>query len=132
MPLIIVAGRPCTGKTFFANELLKFLQSKDCKAELFNEETLNISKSEGYKNSAKEKEVRGILKSAVDHNLTPDKYVIIDSLNYIKGYRYELYCTARTVRTTHCVVWVACSENKSREINNQRIIDGVDAYNQDM
>jgi protein KTI12 len=132
MPLIIVAGRPCTGKTYFANELMKFLQNKGSKVELFNEETLNISKNEGYKSSAKEKDVRGALKSSVDHNLTPEKFVIIDSLNYIKGYRYELYCTARTVRTTHCVVWVACEESKSKEINIQRISEGVDTYDPTM
>lgn len=128
MPLIVIAGRPCTGKTFFANEIVKYLQEKGCKVDLINEESLNILKQEGYKSSAKEKDVRGALKSGVDHNLASDKYVVIDSLNYIKGYRYELYCTVRTVRTTHCVVWVACHEQQSREINNKRIEQGLDAY----
>jgi protein KTI12 len=31
--------------------------------------------------------------------------VIIDSLNYIKGYRYELFSLARAAKTTLCLVW---------------------------
>jgi len=32
--------------------------------------------------------------------------VIADGLNYIKGYRYELYCIARTASAAYCCVWV--------------------------
>jgi hypothetical protein len=42
--------------------------------------------------------------SAVDHALNADTIVLFDSLNYIKGYRYELYCIARSQSTPHCVV----------------------------
>lgn len=132
MPLIIVTGRPCTGKTSFSSELALYLHDKGCKVEVINEERLNISKSEGYKSSAKEKDVRGSLKSAVDHVLNADTYVIIDSMNYIKGYRYELYCMARTARTTHCVVWVACSEQCSRNVNANRLNNGIDTYSNEM
>ena len=30
--------------------------------------------------------------------------VILDSLNYIKGFRYELYCISKHVKTTQCIV----------------------------
>lgn len=33
-----------------------------------------------------------------------DTIVVADGLNYIKGYRYQLYCEAKGVRTTNCVV----------------------------
>lgn len=131
MPLVIIAGRPCTGKTTFAQILRDFLVSKGCaKVVLVNEESLKINKYDGYSTSNKEKDTRGGLKSAVEHNLTPDSYVILDSLNYIKGYRYELYCTARTMRTPHCVIWVACHEEYSNTWNTVRIeqnqVDGYD------
>jgi len=133
MPLIIVSGRPCTGKTTFANKLVEFLSSKGHdKIVLVNEESLKLSKKDGYHSSAREKDVRGALKSEVDHNLTTDKIVIVDSLNYIKGYRYELYCSARTVRTPHCAVWVGCDETMSTSLNNQRITNGEDAYDPSM
>lgn len=132
MPLIVVTGRPCTGKTTFATEMALYLSNKGCKVEVINEERLNISKSEGYKSSAKEKDVRGSLKSAVDHVLNVDTYVIVDSLNYIKGYRYELYCMSRTARTPHCVVWIACSEQSSRNVNTSRLTSGSDTYSDEM
>ena len=43
---------------------------------------------------AKEKDLRGLLRSEVDRLLTKDNLVILDSLNYIKGFRYELHTYA--------------------------------------
>jgi tRNA uridine 5-carbamoylmethylation protein Kti12 len=40
--------------------------------------------------------------------------VIADSLNYIKGFRYELYCVARALKTPHCCVHVTCSGDVAR------------------
>lgn len=129
MPLIIITGKPCTGKTTFAQRLVDHLkQTTNSSVELVNEESLNISKKEGYKNSFAEKGVRGALKGASDHRLNSECFVIVDSLNYIKGYRYELYCTARTFRTPHCVVWVGCNDDTATQWNQARIDAGGDAY----
>ncbi len=38
------------------------------------------------------------------------RQVVVDSMNYIKGFRYELYCVARTVGVPHCVVHIAASD----------------------
>jgi hypothetical protein len=54
--------------------------------------------------AAAEKITRGSLKAAVDHALNAQTIVVLDSLNYIKGFRYELYCSARQESTPHCVV----------------------------
>lgn len=40
----------------------------------------------------------------MERHLSKETVVILDSLNYIKGYRYELYCIARALRTPNCVV----------------------------
>lgn len=96
--------------------------------ELINEESLSILKKDGYASSANEKETRGCLKSATEHNLGKDSFVIVDSLNYIKGYRYELYCAARTSRIPHCVLWVTAPQSCSDQWNQQRIDEGKDAY----
>ena len=111
MPLIIISGKPCTGKTTFATLLVEYLKSRSnnqVNIELINEESLKINKLDGYKSSSDEKNTRGLIKSATNHKLNSECYVIVDSLNYIKGYRYELYCAARTFRTPHCVVQVCC------------------------
>merc|ERR1712020_339967 len=54
--------------------------------------------------SIKEKTLRSDLKSQVLRDLTKDTVVILDGLNYIKGYRYELYCASKSVKTTQVTV----------------------------
>ena len=66
--------------------------------ELINEESLGIDKRSGYSSSLDEKHTRSALKAVVTNKLTGSCCVIVDSLNYIKGYRYELYCSARSLR----------------------------------
>ena len=42
--------------------------------------------------------------SAVERLVSKDDLVIADGMNYIKGFRYQLYCVARAISTPHCVV----------------------------
>jgi protein KTI12 len=51
-----------------------------------------------------EKNARASLFSAVTRHLSPDKIVIFDGMNYIKGYRYQLYCAAREYKCRTCTV----------------------------
>lgn len=125
MPLIIVCGNPCTGKTRFCHQLVEYLRDHGTvNVELINEESINVSKKDGYKSSFQEKTTRGALKSAVDHKLNAECVVVVDSLNYIKGFRYELYCSARTFRTPSCAVWVESPEAAADRWNAER----ADAY----
>ena len=51
MPLIVLAGRPSTGKTVVAERLAEYLR-KSCGYKVvvvLNEESLHIDRSEGYK-----------------------------------------------------------------------------------
>lgn len=120
MPLVMLSGYPCSGKTRFAQQLSEYLVGQGQSVLIVNEESLGISKAEGYKSSAAEKVTRSSLRSSVDHLLAGDTTVILDSLNYIKGYRYELYCVARSMRTPHCVCWVECDEKVSSRWNSER------------
>ena len=52
---------------------------------------------------------RGHLKAAVERLLSKDAVVICDSMNYIKGFRYELFARARALSTQSCVVWMHCA-----------------------
>lgn len=145
MPLIIVSGYPCTGKTTFSTALSDSLRAADPNRNvvLINEESLHMNKQDYFSgtigvrccrrcinslitDAAREKLLRQNLKSAVDHVLNSETYVILDSLNYIKGYRYELYCIARSQRTPHCVVLVECDYETTKLWNAGRGDDCLD------
>ena len=42
--------------------------------------------------------------TAVQREMSPDTIIILDSLNYIKGFRYQLYCAAREMKLRTCTV----------------------------
>eukprot|EP01038_Epipyxis_sp_PR26KG_P010737 gene10737-14422_t len=131
MPLIVVCGAPSTGKTTFTNKFHQYLISHGINSErivLVNEETLHITKQQGYSSSSNEKSTRGSLKSSVDQKLNSDSFVIVDSMNYIKGFRYELHCVAKSFRTSHCVIWVDCPVEQATAWNNSRLTETGDGY----
>jgi protein KTI12 len=126
MPLITLCGFPCVGKSKFAAQLASQLElslHKPC--VVVNEEALHLCKPEHYKSAAQEKILRQNLKSAVEHALTADTVVIFDSCNYIKGYRYELYCIARSQQTPHCVVHVSVENEVANKWNDSNAEDLV-------
>lgn len=53
--------------------------------------------------------------------------VVLDSLNAIKGYRYELWCLARGMGTRYCMVNVDSPPEQCRRWNQQRSGDGYSA-----
>jgi len=59
------------------------------------------------------------------------RLVILDSLNYIKGYRYEIHCIAKAAGQRHGIVWVlndpeVCKtwNDNRREAKNRETNDG--------
>ncbi|XP_046688943.1 protein KTI12 homolog, partial [Homalodisca vitripennis] len=56
----------------------------------------------------RKKKIRSILKSETLRLLGRDNVVILDAANYIKGYRYELYCASKNSKTTQVTVGVCC------------------------
>ncbi len=106
MPLVVMVGPPCSGKTLNALKIKNFLEKEKGKEVfLINEEYLDLVKEEAYKDSTFEKMHRAKLKSEAERSLDDKCVVILDSLNYIKGYRYELYCIVRNLKTRHCLVY---------------------------
>ncbi|XP_073240983.1 protein KTI12 homolog isoform X1 [Porites lutea] len=121
MPLVVMCGYPCSGKSKRAKELKNHFEvSRGKTVHLAGDESLNLERNAVYSVSANEKEARGLLKSAVERLISRDDIVILDSLNYIKGYRYELYCVAKAHKTTHCIVHCDTSKEKCREWNSTR------------
>ena len=67
-----------------------------------------------------EKNTRGLLRSTADRSLTPRRVVVLDSLNNIKGFRYELWCVARTAGARYCTLHVDAPPETCREWNRGR------------
>lgn len=88
--------------------------------DLVNEETLGFDKAEYYKEPQQEKILRASLRSNVEKYLDQDNVVICDSLNYIKGFRYELYCLARNASTTLTVVFCDTDPESAAKLNAER------------
>jgi len=126
MPLIILCGLPSSGKTRRVGEFIAYITQNypDRQVSVVSEESENIygqrSKSAVYNDAKAEKEVRSTLKSAVLRVLSKEGVVILDSLNYIKGFRYELYCASKSAHTTHCVLFCDTSLDTAREWNQIR------------
>ena len=127
MPSLILTGHPCAGKTTFANRLAA--QALAHKSNLIqstiiiNEQSARPDKTiyECYANSTEEKLTRSALKSEFDkYAMDPTKLVILDSMNYIKGFRYELHCISKSAGQKHGVIWVLCKENVAKAWNDVR------------
>jgi tRNA uridine 5-carbamoylmethylation protein Kti12 len=123
MPSLIITGHPSIGKSSFT----KLLSSRAIShhgikrvVHITESSACHLPKNECYANSHTEKETRAALKSAFDsavaatNNSSVDDdstLVILDSLNYIKGYRYELYCISKAAGQRHGVVWIMGSKS---------------------
>ncbi|KAJ3190418.1 kti12, chromatin associated [Gaertneriomyces sp. JEL0708] len=135
MPLIMMCGIPCSGKTTAAQKIKAELEtwiqqhpdelaarklSLQPNVILLNEESLQLNRKEAYANGHEEKKARAALMSAVERHLTKDHVLICDSMNYIKGFRYQLYCITRALGTPHCVVHCGVTPQQAAEWNSSR------------
>lgn len=125
MPLVIMCGYPSSGKTKRCNQLVEYLSENHptVKVVVVGDDKLSVDKNSVYADSGREKEIRGSLKSEVDRNLTKETVVILDSLNYIKGFRYELFCITKYARTPHCLLHTDLSSETATKWNIARSDD---------
>jgi protein KTI12 len=112
--LVLLSGYPSAGKTTRALQLKQLFEAKIAsspadarvsrlKVHHINDQTLGVSRSV-YHTAKAEKDARAEEYSAVKRVLSRDDIVIADGMNYIKGFRYQLYCEAKAVQTPNCVV----------------------------
>lgn len=106
MPLVVVCGLPSSGKSQRTEELRRALTSEGRAVYVVDDASvLGAQDSTVYGDSAGEKALRAALRAAVERRLSRQDVVILDSMNYIKGFRYELYCLARAARTPLCLIY---------------------------
>lgn len=51
MPLVVITGRPCTGKTTVAKKLKAYLEAQGCTVNVVNEEALGVPHRTGYRSA---------------------------------------------------------------------------------
>ena len=72
--------------------------------------------------NASEKDARAAIYGAVKRVLSPRDIVVLDGLNYIKGWRYQLFCEAKNARTPSCVLQVGCEVERAKGVNEGRLL----------
>ncbi|KAG7210366.1 hypothetical protein KM043_011901 [Ampulex compressa] len=95
---------------------------------------LGYDKNTFYADSKKEKSVRGDIKSNAQRMLNPNDVLIIDGSNYIKGYRYEIYCMSKLYKSPQCTLycdipvehaWLLNEKRQEKEQYNRDIFDAL-------
>jgi len=120
MALIMMCGQPCSGKSTVAASLAAALEQRGVSAILVDHRVFPLPIAQAFTDSAAEKITRAALKAEVARRLTRSSVVVLDSLNSIKGFRYEMWCLARAAGTRSCVVHVATPADVCRQWNGTR------------
>ncbi|KAK5695435.1 kti12, chromatin associated [Elasticomyces elasticus] len=137
MPLILIAGYPSSGKTYRSQQLVEYFKQKIASSDdpkvkrltIQHIDDLSVGLSRDVYAAAKpEKDARATFSSAIKRVLNRDTIVIADGMNYIKGFRYQLYCEAKAVQTPNCVVHVGTPVEKCRGLNNAALEGGKGGY----
>lgn len=130
MALVVVCGQPSSGKSkasLCLADALKESESKET-VKIINEDSLHLDRNQSYATMPSEKNLRGVIRSEVDRSVSKDNIVIVDSLNAIKGYRYELWCLARAAGVRYCVLYCDVDETHCRKWNGERKEKGEESY----
>ncbi len=124
MPLVIITGIPSSGKSRVSHKIKAHYENSNKKVVLVSEDQILQTSDEGknvlLNDAVKEKTLRSDLKGQVIRHLTKDTVVVFDGLNYIKGFRYELYCASKSVKTTQVTVHCDISPATAWEWNEAR------------
>ncbi|KAM7537495.1 hypothetical protein Aperf_G00000061670 [Anoplocephala perfoliata] len=137
MPLILLCGYPCSGKTTVTKHLVEMLRERYSEGdiEIVSEEAIARANS-AYKgdedkdprdtilsNPAMEKQLRSQIKSETEKMLSKRKgsltgIVVVDASNYMKALRYDTYCIAKAIGQKQAIIYCTTSEATCREINS--------------
>jgi protein KTI12 len=108
MALVVVAGIPGSGKTTLANNLKPLFESTGRKCVIVPEPSVE---SGAFSASHRETTARSDFKAAVHRALLPECVTIADGMNFIKGFRYELWCFAREQGLGFCCAFCTASDD---------------------
>ncbi|EKM54184.1 uncharacterized protein PHACADRAFT_122997 [Phanerochaete carnosa HHB-10118-sp] len=129
MALVTISGYPCSGKTRRAERIKIALEHRlqdtsyagpQLRVVIVSDDTLGISR-DAYQDTRSEKPARGALFTAMQRAMDRDTILIIDAMNYIKGFRYQMYCAARELKLRVCTVYVVATQDLVKEWNETRM-----------
>ena len=109
MPLVVLTGGPCVGKSAVAAQLGGALEADGWRVVAVSDDSLRLPRHSLYASAGAEKQGRSAVIAAVERALSATTVVIVDAMNYIKGFRYQLWCTTKGGLGPSCVVHVAGS-----------------------
>lgn len=130
MALITISGFPSSGKSRRALQIKAHLESRiqdpnylgpKLKVSILSDDELKIDRSvyggtphvvcahrflgTNYSLDGRlEKPARAALFTAMQRRMGQDTILIADAMNYIKGFRYQMYCAAREMKVRVCTV----------------------------
>lgn len=141
MPLILLSGFPSSGKTHRTNQLISDFRARIASSpdprirhlqiHHISDPSCGVSR-DVYASARSEKDARAAFSSAIKRVLAPDVLVLADGMNYIKGFRYQLYCEAKAVQTPSCVVHVGTPVETCRGLNAAALAAGTGGYDADV
>lgn len=113
MSIILLCGVPGSGKTVLANNIKKQLDEDNKKNIIITEPQVE---KDAFKSPEYEKMSRREFKSEIMRHITDnDLYIIADGMNFIKGYRYELFCVAREFKARWVVAYCEATAEEAFE-----------------
>ncbi|KAM5435532.1 kti12, chromatin associated [Microsporum canis] len=130
MPLIILTGYPCSGLSHRARQLSTLFEDLQSSLPASSRSRYKIhivtSHDEAhprtvYDAARSEKQARAVVYARVKRLLGRDAIVIVDGMNYIKGWRYQLWCESKEAMTTCCVVHVGTPVDQCISTNEARL-----------
>lgn len=121
MPLLVITGAPASGKSTITKRIYDyFCEKSDLTVTIVSDEDSGNFTRAIYEDPRNERQQRDFLRSEVQRYLSGNSFVICDSLNYLKGFRYELYCVAKLVKTTYAVLFCKADEETVRRLNAEK------------
>lgn len=97
MVVLIICGLPCSGKSTISYRISEHYKNEFQKSvKIISEnDDLNLEREELFNNSRLEMTVRSSLKNSVSQLINSYEILILDSMSYIKSFRYEIFCLCK-------------------------------------
>ncbi|CAJ0949587.1 unnamed protein product, partial [Mesorhabditis belari] len=120
MPFLLVTGYPACGKSTIVDRIAEHFREKGKEVNIIREDDYHLFDRSVYNDATKEKEFRSYLRSELQKMISKKNIVICDGLNYIKGFRYELFLVGKLAKTTYAVLQIDGTKETCRYLNEQK------------
>uniref|UniRef100_A0A7E4W996 Protein KTI12 homolog n=1 Tax=Panagrellus redivivus TaxID=6233 RepID=A0A7E4W996_PANRE len=120
MPLLLVTGLPSSGKSTVIDRIASYLSANGLSVNILREAECQGFERKKYNDSKLEKQWRASIRRDTGRLLSGnDSVLIVDALNYVKGYRYELFIQAKNLSHPYAVVFVNADVAMCHKLNEE-------------